>query len=539
MPATHVYANGQEIASKAVGSSGVSSSASPDPCWSPPGPAAGPVVIPYPNTCFADSIVNGTKTVMIVGQMVAIENKSRFDTSIGNEPATQAFGKGVATGVIKGKAYFTNWSSDVVFEGFGVPRNLDLVTHNHGSMPSNTPTFPYVSRGFWGGHPCKKEEARVERACAPEKDHSESRNALKKHSKLSQLLRKFRSKNDKASRRDGAGWHWTDDHCDGLGAMVNTAEKAKEYAGKLEEAYKHLPEELNLMNALKEQLTDMAFNAGKNAAMKWGAKAGAKQLAGSAVPAWGNAAMALWSVVDAAVAVGDISEIRSVATESLERLEVLTKKAKDLQALGQKFGDFKNLSDEDVLKLATEGQDVLATVNDCTRARKCNLVPYDGDGAGNPLGKRGRSKIESASSGGCCPGQTGHHLIPGGSVKDVCPEYEHGVAPTVCVEGFSQNHGSHARAHQALARLHRSKQKLGKVGQDMRMSMDDAIDAAADSHKEAFPLSGCSKECIRAQLESYYDRVCRGARPAMVNEQSKVVTPDAPAPTTPTAPGGR
>lgn len=536
MPATHVYANGQEIASKAVGSSGVSSSASPDPCWSPPGPAAGPVVIPYPNTCFADSIVNGTKTVMIVGQMVAIENESRFDTSIGNEPATQAFGKGVATGVIKGKAYFTNWSSDVVFEGFGVPRHLDLVTHNHGSMPSNTPTFPYVSRGFWGGHACKKEEARLERACAAEKDHSETKSTLKKQSKLSQLLRNFRGKSGKG-RRDSSGWHWTDDHCDGLGAMLNSYEQARDYAGKLQDAYKNLPSELNLMGALKEQLTDMAFNAGANAAAKWTAKAGAKQLAGSAVPAWGNAAMALWSVVDAAVAIGDVAEIRAVAMESLERLEVLTKKAKDLQGLAQKFGDVSKLSDEDVLKLATEGQDMLATLNDCTRARKCNLVPYKANGAGNLLGQRGKSNVEAANGGGCCPGQTGHHLIPEGSLKAQCPNYDHDMAPTVCVEGFSQNHGSHARAHQALANQHELKAQLGRVSADGSMSMDDAIDSAAKSHKEAFPLSGCSAECIRSQLEAYY-AMCRGARPHMVNDQAKAVVPGAPSTPAPT-PSGR
>ncbi|MBO9688282.1 MAG: DUF4150 domain-containing protein [Mitsuaria chitosanitabida] len=526
MPATHVYANGQEIASKAVGSSGVSSSASPDPCWSPPGPAAGPVVIPYPNTCFADSIANGTKTVMIAGQMVAIENESRFDTSIGNEPATQAFGKGVATGVIKGKAYFTNWSSDVVFEGFGVPRNLDLVTHNHGSMPSNTPTFPYVSRGLLGGHPCKKEEARIERACAPEKDHSETRSSVKKHSKLSQLLQKFRSKSGKG-RRDKSGWHWTDDHCDGLGAMVARYEQAREYAGKLQDAYKNLPGELNLMNALKEQLTDMAFNAGKNAAMKWGAKAAAKQLAGSSVPAWGNAAMAIWSAVDAAVAVGDVAEIRTVATESLERLEVLTKKAKDLQNLASKFGDIDKMTDKEVLQLATEGQDMLATLNDCTRARKCNLVPYKK----NSFPGKGKSSVESATSGGCCSGQTGHHLIPEGSLMEQCSGYDHDAAPTVCVEGFSQNHGSHGRAHDALAKQHELKQAAGKVDSKGTMSMDDAIDAAAKSHKAAFPLSGCSMECIREQLNEYYKNKCGSSRPGMVDEQAKLIPPPAPVPT--------
>jgi hypothetical protein len=519
---THVYANNQEIACRAVGSDGTSACAFPDACWSPPAPSAGPVLVPYPNTCEASHISNGTTTVLIGGQTVAIADQSYFSTSTGNEGATQAFSKGAATGALKGKAYFTQWSSDVMFEGFGVPRNHDLVSHNHGSMPSNTPVFPYVSRGFWG-HPCKDEEKRIERACAPEKDQSDTKTSLKKQSTMSRLLRAKRSKSGKG-RRDSSGDHWTDDHCDGLGAMLNSAEKAKEYAAQLQDTFKSLPSELNLMNALRDQLSDMAINAGANAAAKWGAKAAAKQLAGSAVPAWGNAAMALWSVVDAAVAIGDVAEIRAVATESLQRLDVLRSKAGELQSLANRFGDISKLTDEDALKLGTEGQDILATLNDCTRARKCNLVPYQADGAGNLLGQRGKSKVESANNGGCCPGQTGHHLIPEASLKEQCPNYQHSMAPTVCVEGFSQNHGSHQRAHQALAERHRAMAKAGKLSPDGSMSMDDAIDSAADSHKDTFPLSNCSRACIREQLDNYY-KMCRGARPKMVDDQAKTVTP--------------
>ncbi len=40
----------------------------------------------------------------ICGKQVAIEDRSYFSTSTGNEAATQAFKKGVATSVIKGKA---------------------------------------------------------------------------------------------------------------------------------------------------------------------------------------------------------------------------------------------------------------------------------------------------------------------------------------------------------------------------------------------------------------------------------------------------
>jgi hypothetical protein len=40
------------------------------------------------------------------------------------------------------------------------------------------------------------------------------------------------------------------------------------------------------------------------------------------------------------------------------------------------------------------------------------------------------------------------------------------------------------------------------------MKMSDAINAAANSHVRAFPLSRCSKGCILAQLKEYYDNTC-------------------------------
>jgi uncharacterized Zn-binding protein involved in type VI secretion len=127
---TNVFANDNEICSKAA--DGMSSAAFPDPCWSPPAPTAGPVLLPYPNTAFAKQLENGSTTVFICGTPVALKDASYLANSIGNEPATQAFAKGQKTGVIKGKAYFTEWSANVKFEGLNVCRHNDPMTHNHG-----------------------------------------------------------------------------------------------------------------------------------------------------------------------------------------------------------------------------------------------------------------------------------------------------------------------------------------------------------------------------------------------------------------------
>jgi hypothetical protein len=515
---THVYANNLEIACKAAGTDGTSPQAFPDLCWSPPSPPAGPVLLPYPNTTFAKDITNGTATVFICGQEVAIEDQSFFSTSIGNEPATQAFNKGVATTVITGKGYFTQWSSDVVFEGFGVPRHTDIVGHNQGSIPTNTPLFPYLSRGIFGGHDCKKEEDRIEKACKPEKDQSESRKTLKKQSRLKNLLSSKRNGKSGKGTRDKNDWHWTDDHCDGLQApVINTYEKAQQYAEDMKEIFESLPNELNILGAIEEELKDMALNAGLKAGGKWLAKAGLKQAAGTSIPVAGNIAMAAWSLYDGICAISEVSEIKVAAEQALEQLDVLKSKAGELSNLSEKFKNFDELEPTEQLKAVSEGQEMLAAANECTRARKCNLVPYST--------KDGKSGVEPSDKGGCCPGQTGHHLIPNSAMTGKCkPHYKASEAPTVCAEGFSQNMGSHKDLHVALADEHQELVKAGKVSADGTMSMDDAIGAAAKSHKETFPESRCSEDCIRAQLEGYYDQ-CKSAKPNMLDEQAKPVVP--------------
>jgi Domain of unknown function (DUF4150) len=492
---THVYANDLEIAAKAVDSDGVSPQAFPDPCWSPPAPTAGPVVIPYPNTCFAQSITNGTGTVFIAGKEVAIEDVSRFSTSIGNEPATQAFAKGVATGVITGKAYFTQWSFDVIFESFGVPRHQDLVSHNHGSMPSNTPVFPYLSRR--NKNKCKTENDRIEEECKEEKESSEHKKEIKKKSKLSTLLKSKRKTKD-PKKKD---YHWTDDHCDGLEVKIIDADAAKEQLENLKDVYKSLPEELNLLQALKSELQDMAVNAAGKAAAKFAVKTGVKQAAGSVVPLAGNIVMGLWSVYDAAVAIGDVNEIRQVANSTLEQLDVLEKKFDDIKRLGDKLNK-GNLTPDEIQSAAVEGQEALATLNNCVRARKCNLVPHTQND--NTRG------VETAKTGhgGCCNGQTGHHLVSGAAMKEACTDYKHETAPTVCVEGTSQHFGSHKRVHEKYAETTAAATKNAEG----RMSMADTLDAAAESHVRAFPLSRCSKACILAQLKGHYDTHCANSK---------------------------
>ncbi|HZF98833.1 MAG TPA: HNH/endonuclease VII fold toxin-2 domain-containing protein, partial [Pseudoxanthomonas sp.] len=192
-------------------------------------------------------------------------------------------------------------------------------------------------------------------------------------------------------------------------------------------------------------------------------------------------------------------------------------------------------------KLHGDAQELLASLSDCLRARKCNLVPYK---TKTHFRKVGSENVETTINQpdprnprplkpGCCPGQTGHHLIPSESLKREngkkggCKHYDHNAhnaAPTVCVESAFQHSGTHKRVHHSLANIMKDtfiKRQMKKIkvkgvvkdkriiGDDKLMTMTDMIEFAVESHQMAFPLSACSEECIRAQLKDFYKKCIR------------------------------
>ena len=141
----NVFANGLEVSAKA--SSNRSIAAMPDVCLSPPGPPAGPVPIPYPNSAFARHTTGGSRTVKIGGQEVGKKNISKYAKSTGNEPATRTFGMGVVTHNITGPMKFAAWSMDVKVEGANVTRFMDLTTHNHANCGNGPITASMGGKG--------------------------------------------------------------------------------------------------------------------------------------------------------------------------------------------------------------------------------------------------------------------------------------------------------------------------------------------------------------------------------------------------------
>lgn len=542
-----VYANGCEIAAKVA--DGKSAAAFPDVCFSPPTPPATGVPVPYANTCYAKDITNGSTSVFIGGKMIALADESYFKNSIGDASATKGLKKGIVSGNVDGRAFFVKWSPNVKVEGFGVPRHLDTVTHNH-SNPGNTGLFPYLATADQR-KPCEKTEERINKAC---KEKPKDKNA--KPEKKKQFKIPFFDKEEEPKyNRD-----WRKDHCDLLGFSTGKLDekKAKKFLQEAQEAREKITDAQNQLTYLMEKYGQELLAEGGEALVKqaiWskirsviyvgggaigggiiGAGVGALGGGVGAIPGAGagatigaeaGAAAAIIhsgiNAYDAVIAAMNGKELFGVLkgqaenwSKTLNELDPLNKYVKD-----------GTVDKEGANKFLADLQDAMATANECTRARKCNLIPK-GKLVDKEITTTGLS--EKADNHGCCKGQTGHHLVSDAMIKDSgCTEYNYDTAPTVCVEGGSWHVGSHKRAHEALSSQLGKKKTAGKVAADNTMSLDDGIDAAVQSHTHAFIASGCDPRCTRAQLEAYYNHIgCpKDARVKMVNEHGNPI----PAPT--------
>ncbi|MBT1539093.1 DUF4150 domain-containing protein [Ralstonia solanacearum] len=506
---TNVFANNLEIASKAA--DGKAISAFPDPCWSPPAPSAGPVVIPYSNTVFAKDITNGTRTVFICGKEVAIEDHSYFATSTGNEAATEAFAKGTATHVIKGKAYFQSWSFDVVFEGFGVARHTDLTTHNHGSKPANTPPTYYMDDPDTKAK-CKDDLDKLKKKC----EHSEEKKKKRK-----------KSKTMPAGKDDSNSGSWVLNHCEGLFIKPSSIKEFQDWVDDVNDYPKaawNAIEEVaknKIVDKLEREVTEFA-------AKKAAAFAARRGLTGW-IPIVGQVIAVADLVYTGVQAYERVQEIKAEIAEVKETVDRLKQSAEKVRDTFKKY-DIKNLTDinsEQTQALMSDVQTAIATADPCLRARKCTLVPYSKSGSG-PANWAGK---------GCCPGQTGHHLLPDAMFRDPnsaardgafeqwkssysgkkaatdlkmsdmprdklpkakCWEgYTESRAPTICLEGTSNNHGSHGAAHAATKAL------LADALGQKEMDYETARNRMSTMVHKTY---GCNKECIDKQLDAYYKK---------------------------------
>ena len=518
----HVYANGNEICSKSAEGK---SELAVDVCYSPGAPMPG-VPVSYMNMCQAADVTNGSRTVFIKGKEICLEDKSYFATSYGDEPATQGLARGVVSAAVQGRCFFIQWSPNVFAESLAVTRHLDLVTHNH-ENPGNTPAMPYVSVAA-AADECKGDKKAVEEKCKPDPKHKsllERALGPQKYKKVESLLKK--------GGLDPNGWIGT--HCEGLmikpdprSADIQELSKSLEdMTGNLDQIIKDEIEQA--IDAIADRIYDKAGDAAKrmakrklrNAAIRHGAALGGAAIGGvGAVVTEGVATV--WTAGDAVA--GAVEGIGTAwdAWSTLSDASDLIKKIPG--QLKEAIADATSSPS----KAMANFMSILARLNACARARRCMLVPY-----------KDTEMPKALQGDGCCPGQTGHHLLPGEMFygRSNCPGYadsdsaKHKGAPTICVEGTSNDPttGSHGLMHSRFADkiADYKKPRWYRSSELTEISYEDARDKAIDTVREVFPESGCDRKCLKAQLDKYYESLCSpntlsakaGARPGWLEKK--------------------
>ena len=116
-------------------------------------------------------------------------------------------------------------------------------------------------------------------------------------------------------------------------------------------------------------------------------------------------------------------------------------------------------------------------------------------------------------------------MIPDAAAEK-CPGYNHGEAPTICLEGTSNTHGSHGGAHQNLKKD--MEDYNGKGNPPKPISFGEMKKKALDALGPS--IAGCSRTCLIAQLKKYYGD-CKSMVAHPGTRQPKAPPVEAPAPT--------
>lgn len=382
-------------------------------------------------------------------------------------------------------------------------------------MAANTPTNYYIDTPAVKAA-CKSDFKKIDDACKPDGDNADKN----KHPALKKLLGAKRvhaleSMANKAKEKigfnPGADNGWMS-HCDGLWIKPGAAgsedvaafndqirHMADDLAGAIESQLKPLVEQVGqeVRDAAVQAAKDKAAKAGVRSAARWGVGA-----AGAAVGGVGaivtEAVATAWNIVDWAVTGVETVKLGAEAYGAIKEMRAIVDIAQKAQ------GELAELAREAATKTPTdlmaEGMGVLSRLNRCTRARRCKLVPYSKAGGPGSIG-----------GDGCCPGQSGHHVIPDEAAKGNCDGYTHGGAPTICVEGANNSNGTHGKIHTALDNSVQDHKDGGPFG----ISASDTIsygkmrELGIKSIQTTFPESRCDEKCLRAQLDAYYKDKCK------------------------------
>ncbi|WP_082516724.1 HNH/endonuclease VII fold toxin-2 domain-containing protein [Acidovorax sp. Leaf78] len=364
---------------------------------------------------------------------------------------------------------------------------------------------------------CAKDKGAIDKNCKPESESAKSERQKKEAPPLLNKL-KLPSHTGKASNPNA---QWVNDHCEFLMIKPSSPE---DMFKELEKIPEQMAEELGVkaLQSVEAKAKEKLEQAIKNKA----AKTAGKQVVGRVAPFLGgpwvgiaaNVLMTADGAMDMAQAAKEFPDIASEISEASQKLKDAQAKIADMKGHLDKYknpdGTYKKQ------EMVSDMMKGAAVLNPCIRARRCALVPY----------KETEKEKAGKDGAGCCPGQSGHHVLPSSMFKD-CPDYKPNEAPTVCVEGTNNTHGSHGDVHKDMGKElgkleYPNKQPIPKGAQ---ITKNQAIEAGAKSVKSAFAVSGCETRCLEAQLHSFYDKL--NCMPKNESGQSSGGTADKPSKT--------
>lgn len=322
---------------------------------------------------------------------------------------------------------------------------------------------------------------------------------------------------------------WKDQHC-GAALMQVNAESFERRMGELRDLTD------NMYGDIVDYAADLGIEMALERAERWALASGGRLAASGLCTVVGpigtgvcgaaatviSVVSGIWNLFSGA---RDIARATRQINDTLDTLTNIRNNAEAILEAGRDPAKLENVQRE-----LSDAMAAAADADRCLRARKCYLVPYatkTGQGP-NSMNQRGTGNaglfdigvMDLSDSRGCCPGQTGHHLIPKAMLDD-CPAYttsRHRAAPVVCAEGANHSMGSHGRLHGAIEQYLKQNHSNGQP-----MTMQDAIDGAAESLQSS--VGGhCRIVCIKEQLARFYNAL--GCSPMAVDRAGRPIRAD-------------
>jgi len=365
-------------------------------------------------------------------------------------------------------------------------------------MPANTPTTYYYDSQS-RRTPCQLNYNKIREKCGPEDQSSDGGKKNVKPSIKKLLGKKYTEKryNKTLSRGGTDNTSWMADHCDFLWIPPGP-DSHKDFLAQLDQLKGDLSEVVDgaltkVFEEAKDKIKQEAMELAQKKAGEAAVRAGGRWVVGAAGAAVGGVGAIVTEVVATAWNLLDL------AATGYEVVTSGYSMVKNLNAIGEVLEEYKGIGAEmerlgrqvrdDPQKAVADFMTAASRLNPCVRARRCSLVP--------------KAKANRLGGEGCCPGQTGHHLIPDAAVKGAgCPGYDYADAPTVCAEGTGNGHGG---SHQMLhSQLEKKMSAFIEDGGGNSMPYEKYRDYAITTFYETFPESGCDRKCLKAQLDQHY-----------------------------------